>query len=180
MAPWAPLVGGKGDRAAGVPLAVARALRERGLRVAGFVQEAIVEGESASATASGASAATSRSSSPARAARRATARRPFCSMLFDARGFEAARRWLDEDAPGADVILLDEASKLEVAGRGHHDAIRAALAGPALVVLGVRADQLFGIMERFGLGDPVGSLEPGEADPGRFVDELTAAARPRR
>lgn len=107
----------------------------------------------------------------------------FCSYLFDERAFARARAWLDEDAPASDVVVIDELGKLEAAGKGHHDAVRRALAslGPRkLVVLSARADQLFAIVERLGLeDDAVATLEtPAGGDSiDRFVAAVLAALR---
>jgi nucleoside-triphosphatase THEP1 len=94
-------------------------------------------------------------------ASRAGSEEEYCSYLFDAAAFATARGWIEEAATTAQVVIVDEVSKLEVAGRGHHDAVRSALAGRALPLLGVRGDQLFGVMERFGLPEPLAAAETG-------------------
>ena len=101
----------------------------------------------------------------------------FCSFVFDNDAFGAARRWIEEDAAGAGVLLIDEVSKLEIAGKGHHDAVAWALGADRLVVLAVRADQLFGVMERFALDEPVASFDAAEQDGIEvFADAVAVAA----
>jgi len=76
----------------------------------------------------------------------------FCSMAVHNDGFAAAGRWLEEDAAGADVLLIDEISKLETAGRGHSATFqRARQRDEALVLFCVRASELFYVLERFAL-----------------------------
>ena len=77
----------------------------------------------------------------------------FCSMAFHNDGFDAARLWVEEDAGGADLLLLDGISKLEVSGKGHCATLEAALRGEAAVLICVRASQLSYVFERFGLDD---------------------------
>jgi len=178
MAIWALILGGKGTGRSTTAHRVAARLEERGVSVAGFVQEGIEEdgdrvGHRLRRLA--------RDASLVVAKRGASARGPneesFCGFVFDNDAFAAARRWVEEDAPHARALVLDEVSKLEVAGKGHHDAVAAALAGGGLTVLGVRADQLFYVMERFGLDEPVASLEPGDADDeDAFIEALVRAS----
>jgi len=99
----------------------------------------------------------------------------FCSFVFDRRAFDAARGWIEQDAATAQVLIVDEVSKLEGAGGGHHDAILHALAGASLVVLSVRSEELFAIMERFGLDEPVAMLDTADATGfASFVDSVAA------
>ena len=80
-----------------------------------------------------------------------------CSFVFSPAALAAGRAWLEEDAAWADVLLIDEVSKLEVAGDGHCEAVRWALSLPAdrLVVLSIRADQLTYAVEKFDLADRI-------------------------
>ncbi|MFN8544630.1 MAG: nucleoside-triphosphatase [Candidatus Binatia bacterium] len=178
MTRWALLIGGKDTDKSAAALRVAGALTARGVTVAGVVQQAIEEdGERVAYRLCRLGRADA-----ALVARRAVAPRSeheeaFCSFVFDTTAFTAARRWLAEDAVGARVVLIDDVSKLEAAGRGHHDAIRAALDRDALPVLVVRADQLFAIMERFGLDEPLAVLDlAGDGTVDGFADAVAAAA----
>jgi nucleoside-triphosphatase THEP1 len=179
MSNWALLVGGKGQGKSTAARRVAERLAELGVGVAGFFQQAVEEdgvrvgyrlrrfGREDALHVAWLGSAT---------------RRPeeelFCAHVFDNGAFATARRWLSEDAPSARVLVLDEVSKLEVAAKGHHDAVVAALGTDRLVVLAVRAEQLFYVVERFGLDDPVATLDVGDgADEEPFIQEIARAAR---
>ena len=85
-----------------------------------------------------------------------------CSFLFSREAFARGLEWLRADAPKVDALVIDEVSKLEVAGDGHCEAVRWAVSldHPVLVVLSVRADQLFYVVDKFELEDRVsGYLE---------------------
>jgi nucleoside-triphosphatase THEP1 len=85
-----------------------------------------------------------------------------CSLVFAKDALATGLLWLREDAAWANVLVIDEVSKLEVAGDGHCEALRWALALPAdmLLLLSVRADQLTYAVERFELVDRIrGYLE---------------------
>ena len=115
-------------------------------------------------------------------ARRATDARPgeetFCSFAFDLTAFARARSWIEGDVEGCDVIVIDEVSRLEAAGRGHADAIVDALASGRLVVLSVRADQAFDVLSRFALEEPAAALELARSPSlDVFVPALVAAVR---
>ncbi len=162
---WALVVGASGAARRSLVDRLARRLAERGLVVAGAVQEAVIEG----GERAGYVARRLGGDERCPIARHSTAapgpsEEAYCSFLFDATGFSAARRWLAEDGARADVLFIDEVSRFEAAGRGHHDAIRAALAGRALPILSVRADQLFAVIERFDLDEPVASLDAARID----------------
>lgn len=151
-------------------------LRKRGVRVAGFVQRA-VRGEDHELRRMG-------SGDRAWLGRRGTVPRSateevFCSFSFDRVAFERAREWLTADAADADVLIVDEVSKLEVAGGGHAPLLSWALALPPekIVLVIARAHQLAGIVERFGLGDAVATLDlPGD-EPAReqFCSAIASA-----
>ncbi|MFO0592654.1 MAG: nucleoside-triphosphatase [Polyangiaceae bacterium] len=178
MKRWALVQGGKAAGKSTAARRVAERLEARGVPVAGFFQEAIEEdGDRIGYRLR----RIGRNDAVVIAKRGAEPRSPseeaFCSFVFDNGAFEAARAWLSEDAPRARVIVLDEISKLEVAGKGHHDAVLAALARDAITVLAVRADQLFYVMERFGLEEPVAGLEASpDADDTEFVEAIARAA----
>lgn len=166
---WALVLGAKGERPLGT---VVEGLLTAGLSVGGFVREPVevdgvrtghvvrrfATGETLSVSASSPTPATTES---------------FCGFHFDGAAFDRAREWLLADAARADVVVVDEVSKLEVAGRGHHAAVVDVLSGQALVVLVVRADQLFHAVERFSLEEPVATLDVGGA-PAPFVAALAA------
>jgi nucleoside-triphosphatase THEP1 len=162
---------------------IAAGLAARGVPVAGFVREPIVEegervGHRLQRLGHEDRAPVTR--------RGGTAHGPheevFCGFVFDHQACAAAKGWLGRDVMDAEVVVIDEVSKLEVAGRGHHDAIVEAIHSDRLVVLSVRADQLFFAMERFSLEEPVASLdlaEGEELDPApAFVDALLRELRP--
>jgi nucleoside-triphosphatase THEP1 len=174
-APWALVLGRKGSARAAA--GVVEALRARGLRVAGAVQEQVAEGGVptgylARRVTNGERVSLARKSGPAAA----PGEQEHCSFLFDGTGFATARAWLAADTAGADVVLVDEVSKLEVSGSGHAAAITDALAGRAVVVLAVRADQLFAVMEHFGLPPPHATLEV-DGDAVAFAGAVELAVR---
>jgi hypothetical protein len=161
MGRWALLVADKGGAVVPAVWDVVARLRASGLRVAGLLQNdrpfpeggstdelvRLSTGESVMVGGHG-STPTQRKD-------------PFCSFLFDSTVFALARRWLEEDlAAGVDVLVLHKVSKMEVAGDGHHGTVGWALQSfPGVVVLCVRADQLFNVMERFHLDEPAAYVE---------------------
>jgi len=179
---WALLVGRKGEGKSSAASWVAAELAARGVAVGGFVQEAIEEddervGYRARGLGRPDSVVVARRGSPPRGAEDG-ALLSFCSFVFDNDAFRQARGWLQGDLVEAGVVVIDEVSKLEVARGGHHDAILDALAGGAVVLLVVRADQLFSVVERFDLGEPVATLDAGDDDArAGFVSALAQAAR---
>jgi nucleoside-triphosphatase THEP1 len=177
MKRWALIAGAKGNGKSTTAARAAAMLAERGVRVAGFVQEAIEEdgerrGYRVRRVGRSDAIVIAKKGSEARSG----TEEAFCSFVFDRDAFASAGRWLAEDAKGAEVVFIDEVSKLEVAAKGHHDAITASLATDAITVLAVRADQLFYVTERFGLEDPVAAIEVGE-DVSAFVEAIMKAAR---
>lgn len=178
MKGWALIVGARGTGKSSLSAHVITDLLERGVAVAGVVQEAIAEGDERV----GYRARRAGKGDSVVVARKGAARAPdedtSCSFAFDTGAFADVRRWLAEDTRAGGVVLIDEVSKAEVAGGGHYDAIVDAVKSPALVILAVRADQLFYVMEKLGLEEPVASLEtaePGALD--AFVSAVTLAAR---
>lgn len=180
---WALIAGAKGAGKSGTAARVVEGLAARGAVVGGVIQEALHdEGERVAYRAVRVGAPgdavllARRGAAPEGA--RAEALCAFCSFTFDEDAFAEAGAWVRKAARECDVVVVDEVSKLEASGGGHHDAIREALTGRALVLLVVRADQLFAVVERFGLGDAVASLEVGdEAAMGEFVETVLRAAR---
>ncbi len=175
---WALLVGGRGVDGSSLAARAASDLEARGLRVGGVVQDPIErDGERTGYVARRVGADES-----VVVARRGAAEpgEAFCSFTFDPSAFTRAREWIGQASREADVVVIDEVSKLEVAGKGHHDAVREALAGAAIVLLVVRGDQLFAVVERFELGEPVATLEAAdEGSYARFVDAVARACGPR-
>lgn len=178
MKRWALLSGARGTGKSTTARRVAERLAERGVRVSGFYQEGVTEEGIRTAYRLRRIGAEGDLTLARLGSAAATGQEAFCSYVFDEGAFAEARRWLDEASSTAEILFIDEVSKLEVAGRGHHDTIVAALGGDRLVLLAVRADQLFHVMERFGLDEPVASLDTAERDDIEpFCDELHAALR---
>lgn len=176
---WAALLGDKGSNKSAVAAEIVGELARAGLRVRGFLQRTDVDpagrqGFELVRLAGGDRLALAREGLPERPGTES-----FCSFTFQTDAFARARAWIEADAPGAEVLVVDEASKLEAAGRGHAGAIEVALAAPALALLCVRADQLHNVMERFALDEPLAQLEvPCDLDArAAFVAAVTAAAR---
>lgn len=181
---WALIVGPKGSGKTSLAARVADALTARGVSVGGVLQEALhQDGENVGFQARRVGS----SGDELPLARRGVApvgtpperAHELCSYVFDAEAFVRARSWVEHAANTADVVIVDEVSKLEVARGGHHDGIRSVLGSPAIVLLVVRADQLFAVVERFELDDAIATLET--ADEGAvsgFVDAVVSAARP--
>jgi len=85
-----------------------------------------------------------------------------CSFSFYRDSFAAALGWLQHDAAACRALVIDEVSKLEVRGEGHAQALRWALTlgDDKLLLLSVRGDQLFYVVDAFDLGSQVaGYLE---------------------
>lgn len=177
---WALLSGQRGSDKSGTARRLVASLRARGLGVAGFTQrrlpspegemkryllERIGSLEQVVLADEGLGGATQES---------------HCTHAFAGSAFELALGWLQEDAPAAQVLVLDDVSKLETQGRGHAAAVRWALAQPGkTVLLCVRAKQLFYVMENFGIQDaPLDALElPADAaEEARFASSIADAA----
>jgi len=180
---WALIVGPKGSSKSSLARRVAAALSARGVAVDGVVQEAErQDGETVAFRACRLGRSADRillaGHGKAPAGTRDESAFPFCGYVFDVEAFARAGEWIREAAHAARVVVVDEVSKLEVARGGHHDAIRDAFAAGALVVLVVRADQLFAVVERFELGDAVAILDiADEGELERFVDTLADSVR---
>ena len=181
MSRWALVAGAKGDTRTKRLLEVIARLRARGVTVGGVVQEPIAaldgqggrEGYMARSLLDDARIPLARRT---RASDGGVSAHLVCSLAFEADALAQVRAWIDRDRAARSVVVIDEVSKLEVNRGGHHDAIVYALCGPALPLLSVRADQLFAVMERFGLEAPVAAMEgEAESDLARFVEELVVA-----
>lgn len=155
---WALLVGPK-HLGSPVVRPLAARLTTLGLRVAGFVQSR--EGEAGGERITLERLGKGDVCPVARSATRSPApgEELHCELVFDAGAFAQARAWVEADAPGADLVIVDCAGKLEASGRGHHATIVELLAGSVLPLLVVREDHLFAVMEAFRLDDePVAML----------------------
>jgi nucleoside-triphosphatase THEP1 len=183
MAKWAALVGAKGSGKSVDALDVARRLQTRGARVGGFVQRSHTDALDRKSYELVRLACHEAVSLARPGAAEGPGLETHCSWIFESGAFDKARGWLLEDAPACDVLFVDEVSKVEVGGRGNHDALRAALAldDSKLVVVCIRADQLFYVVDKIGLGDAAATLECPADDCAKdgFVAEVLAAVRAR-
>jgi hypothetical protein len=162
---WALVTGEKGaPRTAAVRDAVAR-LAALGVRAAGVVAERAPGGRHGLARlATGEVLPIARPpGGPERAGEDA-----HCELVFDRARFATARAWLAEDGAGADLLVFGGVSGLEATGRGHHDALRDAIAAGRPLLLAVRSEELFRVMERLGFEDePAATLDAAEGEAAR-------------
>lgn len=112
MASWSVIVGATGTNKGRVALRVARTLAQRGLRVAGFVQEEVSD---AAGEPLGWDVVSVTDESRCILARRADDD-TLCGYRFEDSGFDQARRWAM--AP-SDVVIIGAVGKLEAAQRGN-------------------------------------------------------------
>jgi nucleoside-triphosphatase len=85
-----------------------------------------------------------------------------CSFSFSQDAFAAGIEWLKQDAQSSQVLVIDELGKLEARGEGHAQALRWALGlgDDEVLLLSVRGDMLFYVVENFGLeGRVAGYME---------------------
>lgn len=167
---WAAIVGRTGDGRRDVTDAVVEHLRSAGLRVGGFVQRAVTEGDEPV----GWDAVDLAAGRRCRVAR-AGPDPELCEWCFDAEGIGTCRSWAT--APDLDVVLL-EAGPLEARGQGHWPTLRAVLDGPPrLAVVGVRPSALAAVA--LALPDPVAGIELPEGPEAveAFAREIVLAAR---
>jgi len=174
---YALVIGGKAVSKSTLAGQIVRGLAARGLRVAGFTQRTFEEGPGRKAVEvvrihDGSAVRLGRTSAePGDAA-------AVCSFAFEAQGFAEVRRWIEADAAGADVIVLDGMGKLELGGGGHRGAIEYALRAGPPVILAVREDNLVYALDALALDEPVASYGTSE-DAGafdRFLDAVGSAA----
>jgi nucleoside-triphosphatase THEP1 len=172
---YALVVAGKGGRRSLAAREVVEALAARGVRVGGFTQttRTLETGAHFVDLVRVRGGATVPLAHPAARTSEAS-----CSLEFERSGFEAARRWIEEDAPASDVLVLDGLGKLELAGEGHRATLDRALALAPVVVLAVRDDQLVYALEALGLGEPIASYTDGEG--AVALGEFVAALAPPR
>lgn len=170
MSTWAALVGRAEDGRREATAAVVEALRAEGLRVGGFVQQRVLEGDEvvgwdAVDLAGGSRCPVARTGPDPH----------LCEWRFDAEGIEACRRWAT--APDLDVVVL-EAGPLEARGEGHWDTLQEILRSPGRVALvGLRPSALAAVA--LALPDPIAGLElPGT--PEETAELANAIAREAR
>ncbi len=171
MSRWAAVTFAEGIDRRAAARDVARALERQGLRLAGFLQRqrpddasGALELERLGEKWGQAAFLGARSSAPEK---QPVPISSGCSFAFEPAGFERGRQWLEEDAKGADVLFVDELSKLELEGAGHAAALRWALAEPGeqVVVFCTAAKRLTHVVDRFRFsGQPVAYLEYGAVD----------------
>lgn len=152
--------------------AVVRALAQRGVNVAGFLQERDETAQYLVRASTGERVVVTRPESTPREGEES-----FCSVVVRPAAFELARAWLEADGERARAWILDGLSRLEASGKGHVEAVRWAFAhaGARPVVLGVRADQLFDVMRVLELEhEPIASLESEPGDDAA-IDSFVAA-----
>lgn len=181
MARWAAIIGARGTGKSSQALAVAGMLRERSIEVGGFLQIGVMDdlGRKSYDLRRLSTGETIPLARPA-SGTEADGNTSFCSFAFVDASFAAARAWLEEEIPRCGALIVDEVSKLEVGGQGHHEAIRRALSAveDVVVVLCVRADQLFYVVESFGLDDDavaVIEVPATEEDLKEFVSMVVAS-----
>lgn len=175
---WALVVAGRGGSRSRAAREVIAGLAARGLRVGGFTQRS-VEREDGTKDYDLVRARGGETVPFARTvAQAAPAEGGGCSLRFDPAAFEAARRWVEAEAPSCDVLVLDALGKLELAGEGHRATVERALAAAPLVVLAIRDDQLVYALEALRLDEPVASLGEGEGPDAlaAFLREVSQAA----
>lgn len=181
MARWAAISGARGTGKSTHASQIVDILRSRGVRVGGFLQKAVTDelgrrSYDLHRLSTGEILPLARPTTGEEVPGRTT----FCSFAFVDDAFVTARDWLVQERGSCPVVVIDEVSKLEVSGQGHHDSIVQALSSEddTVVVLCARADQLFYVVERFGLeDDAVAVLEvPGsDEDIQAFAEALVAA-----
>jgi|GEM_PF-1482544 len=109
----------------------------------------------------------------------------FCSLVFYNDSFATARRWVEEDAHKAELLLVGGIGKLEVFDKGHCQLLECLLKQEgALLLLCVRASQLSRLMERFAFPEEgmVEALElPASSElMEAFAERLKASCRAHR
>ena len=161
MARWAAIVGARGTGKSTHATRVVELLERRGVRVGGFFQKA-TEDELGRRSYDLHRLSTGEVLPLARptTGQEVPGHTTYCSFSFVDAAFKEACRWVEQDLGACPVIVIDEVSKVEVAGQGHHDSIRCALGASddTVVVLCVRADQLFYVVEKLELEDDAAGL----------------------
>ena len=176
MARWALISSEKGQGRASFTLGVVAELRAAGLHVAGFVQRPRTDGDEKGYELQRLATGERIVLAQGGVAAKGPSQESFCTYAFRNDAFELAFGWIRQDAAAAEVLVLEDVSKLEVQGKGHAASLAWALEQPGKVVLiSVRASQLFYVVETFGLeGDPVATAELpiSDADRAAFVSSI--------
>ncbi|HQK20168.1 MAG TPA: nucleoside-triphosphatase, partial [Polyangiaceae bacterium] len=181
MARWAAIVGARGTGKSTHANQVVHLLKRHGICVGGFFQQA-TEDELGRRSydlhrlSTGEVLALARPTTGQELPGHTT----YCSFSFVDAAFVQARQWVEQELGSHPVIVIDEVSKVEVSGQGHHDAIRCALGASddTVVVLCIRADQLFYVVEKFELEDEAIGLLQLPASDEDIVAFVTAIAPP--
>jgi nucleoside-triphosphatase THEP1 len=121
---WSAIIGGRKTDKTAAALAVARALRARGLAVGGFVQRDVLgpAGESVGIDVE-------RVDGTARTSLARTSPTPeLCDYAFDPRGFAQAAAWASEPC---DVVIIGGVGKLEAARTGHFEVLARLASAPS-------------------------------------------------
>jgi nucleoside-triphosphatase THEP1 len=155
MARWALISGVDSSETVACALEAVDALRKAGVRTAGFVQVRFRDGEGRKLydvmrLTTGARLPLAIPAPPPK-----TPEEAGCSLVFRNDSFDIARRWLEEDAPGAKVLVVDNIGKTELEGKGNAAALAWALERPddVVVLFCTRRNQLSQVFERFSLSD---------------------------
>jgi len=186
VARWALIAGPKGSEKSDCALGLCEALLRAAVSVGGFIQTKHVDEEQRKHYELVRLPTFQRAHLAQDAVHPATGSDVmFCALRFDADAFRLAQDWIDEDLRRAEVVFVGEVSKVEVGSGGHFHAIASALAAPrsTLAVLCVRADQLFYVVEKFGLEDDASAILelPADADTRRaFYEHVVADALAQR
>lgn len=155
MVRWALISGVDSSETVACALQAVDALRNAGVRAAGFVQVRFRDEEGRKLydvmrLQTGERLPLAKPAPPAK-----TPEEAGCSLVFCEGSFDVARRWLEEDAPGAKVLVVDNIGKTELEGKGNAAALAWALGRPddVVVLFCTRRSQLSQVFERFPLGD---------------------------
>jgi len=169
---WVALVGTREAGREGIAQRLETALKDVGLRIGGFRQEALCGSERDRIAGYDLVRV-------GRAGRVPLARKAvnpeLCEWGFAAEAFRRAQRWLTEEAD----VRFATAGRLEAAERGHWAAIAAAVEQPGILILSVRPNVLTTIALR--LPDPEDALElpASEPDVSEFLLRVVALAHGR-
>ena len=157
MSSWSLIIGRSGADKGGIALSVARELGRRGLAVAGFVQQSVLDDAGEPSGFDVVSVPREEHFALARVSSDPT----LCGYRFDERGFDRAREW---SMTPADVVVIGGVGKLEAAQAGHWPVLSALIAdaNAAHVIACVRDTALSTIA--LALPDPVAYIELPSCD----------------
>jgi nucleoside-triphosphatase THEP1 len=174
MLGWAVVHGSKGSPKSSCLWQLTSELNARGCSVGGVIQEAVEQdgerlGFRACRVSGDGSVLLSRKGSAPQSSANPLNWQNFCSFSFDNEAFEVAHHWISQEAQELSIVVIDEVSKLEVAQGGYFHAIQQAFQLPTIVVLGVRSEQLFAVMDRFHLEEPIAAWDIADGDSARLT-----------